>query len=71
MLLQPDGRFVSTTAKASPLARRLRVLRAETRRGRRIVYGHNIRRHDLPMLNAGLIRRSCRRCAAADDRHVP
>jgi hypothetical protein len=66
MLLRPDGRFDYFPAGADR-ARGLTVGRAYSLfvgelASAGVVYGHNIRRHDLPMLNAGLLRRSCRRC---------
>lgn len=57
MLLQPDGSFLypghGCTLGADTAYRLFAGELAEAG----IVYGHNIRRHDLPMLNAGLIRR--------------
>lgn len=61
MLLCPNGDFACTWA-GSPVGSYLSAGDAyehfsETLAFAGIVYGHNIRRHDLPMLNAGLIRR--------------
>lgn len=59
MLLQADGRFNVSWDEGHPWENddaynwfADQLFRAG------IVYGHNIRRHDLPILNAGLIRRS-------------
>ena len=56
MLLQPDGTFVvdgdevvSDTTAYKFFAEQLALVD--------LIYGHNIRRHDLPILNAGLLRR--------------
>jgi hypothetical protein len=56
MLLLPDGEFVfdGKTGLAEHDAYERFAFELE---GAGVVYGHNIRRHDLPMLNAGLLRR--------------
>lgn len=56
MLLRHDGTFLAdgdvTLNDEAAYTHFVDELRAAS-----VVYGHNIRRHDLPMLNAGLIRR--------------
>lgn len=57
MLLQADGTFLKDDGSSfgsDDAYQRFAGLLAEAG----IVYGHNIRRHDLPILNAALIRRS-------------
>ena len=56
MLLQADGRFVADNSEVLAAADAYMFF-ARTLEQAGIVYGHNIRRHDLPILNAGLIRR--------------
>lgn len=55
MLLQPDGLFNFDGANLNSDDAYSTFVEQLTAAG--LVYGHNIRRHDLPMLNAGLIRR--------------
>jgi len=63
MLLRPDGRFtceqiIGGTLCRSTLSQEDAYLSFVGELGKAgVVYGHNIRRHDLPILNAGLIRR--------------
>ena len=57
MLLQPDGTFSVSDRDGQHLAANdayERFVRELEQAG--VVYGHNIRRHDLPMLNAHLLR---------------
>ena len=56
MLLQADGRFVADNSEFLA-ADDAYMFFARTLEQAGIVYGHNIRRHDLPILNAGLLRR--------------
>lgn len=56
MLLQPDGQFRTDDGTVLPANIAYGAFVAELVDAR-IVYGHNIRRHDLPMLNAALLRR--------------
>ena len=56
LMLQADGRFLDSDGdtldgEAAYLAFRDELCRAD------LVYGHNIRRHDLPLFQAGLLRR--------------
>ena len=55
MLLRPDGQFdydgATVTADEAYLIFRTQIITAS------VAYGHNVRKHDLPMLNAGLLRR--------------
>ena len=55
LLLQRDGRFVDDDGKRWSATRAYQHFTDELR-GSCLVFGHNIRRHDLPMLNAGLLR---------------
>lgn len=57
MLLKADGRFVcddDRTLSDHAAYERFRAILADAG----LVYGHNIRRHDLPIFQAGLLRRS-------------
>lgn len=54
MLLRPDGTFACDGGMLNADAA-YKVFVAELASAG-VVYGHNIRRHDLPMLNAGLLR---------------
>ncbi len=56
MLLRRDGRF-EVSWGGSVKERGAYELFRDTLISADLVYGHNIRRHDLPMLNAGLLRR--------------
>lgn len=56
MLLQADGTFLTDDGDSWDADAAYCWFRDELRDAG-LVYGHNIRRHDLPMLNAGLIRR--------------
>jgi hypothetical protein len=56
LLLQPDGTFVTDDGESWDAEAAYCWFRDEMRDAG-LVYGHNIRRHDLPMLNAGLVRR--------------
>lgn len=55
MLLRPDGDFVSDEGAVIPREMAYQLFAAELASAG-LVFGHNIRRHDLPMLNAGLLR---------------
>lgn len=55
MLLQPDGRFRTGDGTVLPAKVAYGAFVAEMVDAG-LVYGHNIRRHDLPMLNAQLLR---------------
>lgn len=55
MLLQPDGRFVLDDGMLVTRAAAYSLFIGELNTAG-LVYGHNIRRHDLPMLNAELLR---------------
>ena len=56
MLLRTDGRFDCGDGEVREGDDAYRLFASELALAG-IVYGHNIRRHDLPMLNAGLLRR--------------
>lgn len=55
MLLLRDGRFLTDTGRKVTVGRAYRMFVDELSAAS-VVYGHNIRRHDLPMLNSGLQR---------------
>lgn len=55
MLLRPDGDFTSDENAVIPREMAYQLFTAEMAAAG-VVYGHNIRRHDLPMLDAGLLR---------------
>jgi hypothetical protein len=57
MLLRPNGRFVLDDGRQSFAAAEAYIHFAAELASAGLVFGHNIRRHDLPMLNAGLVRR--------------
>lgn len=56
MLLQPDGTFLKDNGVSLGCDEAYPMFVGELWNAG-VVYGHNIRRHDLPMLNAGLLRR--------------
>lgn len=56
MLLRPDGSFVNETGGCLDAAAAYASF-VDALEEAALVFGHNIRRHDLPMLNAGLLRR--------------
>ena len=55
LLLQPDGSWVDDAGIPESTERAYQVFTAELACAG-LVFGHNIRRHDLPMLNAWLMR---------------
>lgn len=55
MLLERDGRYVDNEGTSWPARAAFYGFRSSLARAD-LVYGHNIRRHDLPMFQAGLIR---------------
>lgn len=55
LLLQADGSFVNDEGVALGVEAAYSTF-VDALASAGIVYGHNIRRHDLPMLNAGLLR---------------
>ena len=60
MLLRNDGRFDSLSEYGIPGDIAYERFRDILETADTIVYGHNIRKHDLPMFNAGLLRRQLR-----------
>lgn len=55
MLLTASGRFKRDDGRTIPVAAAYRQFATEIQ-GAGLVFGHNIRQHDLPTLNAGLLR---------------